>query len=132
VGTDVTIDDGPTILVAEDDEGVRSLVHEFLSSLGYRLLVAGDGTSALRLASSHSGRIDLLLTDVVMPGMDGFELAARLRAERPGLPVLAMSGYTRRSGPVYDTGGEVIPVLPKPFGLLELQARIRDLLGRAA
>ena len=114
MGTDGAIKDGPTILVAEDDEGVRSLVHEFLSSLGYRLLVAGDGTSALRLASSYAGRIDLLLTDVVM------------------LPVLAMSGYTRRSSPVQDTAGEVIPVLPKPFGLLELQARIRDLLGRAA
>jgi two-component system cell cycle sensor histidine kinase/response regulator CckA len=68
-------------------------VHEVLRGLGYRVLVARDGAEALALSQSHTDAIDLLLTDVIMPGMDGRDLAARLLATRPETPVLSMSGY---------------------------------------
>jgi len=72
---------------------VRRLVHEVLRRLGYRVLVARDGAEALALSQSHTDAIDLLLTDVIMPGMDGRDLAARLQATRPETQVLFMSGY---------------------------------------
>ena len=82
-----------TILLAEDEDAVRRLVHEVLRRLGYRVLVARDGAEALALSQSHTDAIDLLLTDVIMPGMDGRDLAARLQATRPETQVLFMSGY---------------------------------------
>src|SRR5438094_951916 len=82
-----------TILLVEDEDAVRRLVHEVLRRLGYRVLVARDGAEALALSQSHTDAIDLLLTDVIMPGMDGRDLAARLQATRPETQVLFMSGY---------------------------------------
>ena len=82
-----------TILLVEDEDAVRRLVHEVLRRLGYRVLVARDGAEALALSQSHTDSIDLLLTDVIMPGMDGRDLAARLQATRPETQVLFMSGY---------------------------------------
>ena len=84
---------GETILLVEDADAVRRLVHEVLRRLGYRVLVARDGAEALALSQSHTDAIDLLLTDVIMPGMDGRDLAARLQATRPETQVLFMSGY---------------------------------------
>ena len=85
-----------TILLVEDDEAVRDAVGHELVLLGYSVLEASDGPEALRVAAAQPDRrIDLLLTDVVMPGMDGYTLAARLRQGQPGLKVLFSSGYTR-------------------------------------
>jgi len=122
----------PTILLVEDDDGIRELVREFLVQEGYEVLSATDAPAALRIASRKPGGIDLLLTDVVMPGMDGFDLAERLVHLRPGLKVLAMSGYIRRSTPPLLPDGTPIPILPKPFDLHELRRRVRDLVGRIA
>ena len=81
------------MLVAEDEEAVRQLAVQSLERSGYQVIASASGEEALELASAYDGTIHLLLTDVVMPGMKGPELAGRLRALRPGLKVLLMSGY---------------------------------------
>ena len=83
-----------TVLLVEDEEVVRNLARRILRDGGYRVIEAGSGEEALHLAGEHAGRIDLLLTDVVMPGMNGRELADRLVEIRPGTRVVFMSGYT--------------------------------------
>jgi CheY-like chemotaxis protein len=83
-----------TILVVEDEAGVRNLIRTVLKRAGYEVLVASDGAEALRLSESHGGQIHLLLTDMVMPGTRGDDLAQRIAASRPNLRVLLVSGYT--------------------------------------
>src|SRR6201999_1522191 len=85
---------GETVLVAEDDPSVRALVKSVLQRSGYRVLAAADGQSALELARKEQGRIDLLLSDVIMPRMNGRALRDALSGLYPGLRVLFMSGYT--------------------------------------
>jgi signal transduction histidine kinase len=84
-----------TVLVVEDDELVRGLILEVLEPLGYQVLATSSGADALRTSDSFAGSVDLLLTDVVMPGMNGRQLAEVIRAKRPGIKVLFMSGYTQ-------------------------------------
>jgi CheY-like chemotaxis protein len=117
---------GETILVAEDEEQVRKLVDRVLSRLGYTVLSAADGAEALSLEANHAGRIDLLLTDMVMPGMGGGELSRRMLERQPALKVLLMSGYSEEL--VAAEHGEV-PFLPKPFTPEELAAKVREVLG---
>ncbi len=83
-----------TILLAEDEESVRKLLHHLLDADGYRVIDAVDGPDALRLFEENSGSIDLLLTDIIMPGMNGHDLAHRILESKPGLKVIFMSGYT--------------------------------------
>ncbi|WP_198147547.1 GAF domain-containing hybrid sensor histidine kinase/response regulator [Sphingobium chungbukense] len=119
---------GETILVVEDDAGVRAYSAEILRDLGYRVIEAADGAAALRLVERRGQGIDLLFTDVVMPGMSGSELAQRALALRPGLKVLFTSGYTR-DGFMRDGRLEAgIALLPKPFALGDLAGQIRRLL----
>jgi PAS domain S-box-containing protein len=117
-----------TILIAEDEPGIRDAVTRTLSAAGYTTLAAADGPAALDLATNHPGTIDLLLSDVVMPGMRGDELATHLRERRPTVKVLFMSGYAgglmNRYG-VLQTG---VTVLPKPFTGTELLAGIRAII----
>jgi CheY-like chemotaxis protein len=84
-----------TLLVVEDDRTVRELISAVLTPLGYRVLATGSGDEALRASDSFDGPVDLLLTDVVMPGMSGKHLAEVMRIRRPGVKVLFMSGYTQ-------------------------------------
>ena len=83
-----------TILLAEDDETLRTLTARILTAQGYKVLEASDGVEALRVAEKHRGTLDLLTTDMVMPSMGGSDLANELTARRPGIKVLFMSGYT--------------------------------------
>src|SRR5208283_3206521 len=83
-----------TVLLVEDEESVRELVRVTLASRGYRVLEAENGDCGLRVAEAFKGRIDILVTDVVMPGMGGRELAKKLLSLRPGISVLYLSGYT--------------------------------------
>ena len=114
----------PTILVVDDVLEVRRLTRRFLEAGGYRVLEAGDGGQALACLQ-HQGPVDLVLTDVRMPNMDGWELAAHLSALRPRVPVLFMSGYDQHLGSPSLVG----PVLAKPFTSEQLRNRVAELLG---
>jgi two-component system cell cycle sensor histidine kinase/response regulator CckA len=100
-----------TVLVAEDDESLRALARRVLEGDGYTVLAAGSGEHALELAEAHPGPIDALISDVVMPGMRGPQLAAKLTAARPELRVLLVSGYTEE--PLDERPGAAF--LAKPF-----------------
>jgi len=120
-----------TLLVVEDEAPLRRAVQRNLERIGYRVLSASDGEDALRIAESLDG-IDLLMSDVVMPGIDGPELAVRLRAKWDGLPVLFVTGYSAdrltRSGAV----GPHDRVLEKPYSLEELARTIRQMIEARA
>ena len=114
-----------TILVAEDESGIRDSLIRNLSAAGYTVLVAADGPAALDLAEHHPGAIDLLLSDVVMPGMRGDELAALLLERQPGVKVMFMSGYAEGLMNRYGVLQTGVTVLPKPFTTAELLAGVR-------
>jgi CheY-like chemotaxis protein len=119
-----------TILVVEDQADVRSFACRSLQTFGYRVLEASGADDALRIASRDGDSIDLLLTDVVMPGMNGVELSKKLRTQYPRMKVIYASGYADsvmlRHG-VTDTGAAFIP---KPYGPAVLAKKIREVLGR--
>ena len=118
-----------TVLLVEDEESVRQLVRETLESKGYNVLEADNGEAALRIVSNYSDKIDMLITDVVMPGMSGRELSARLCASRPQTKVLYLSGYTEDA---IGHEGVVDPdtaFLQKPFTLQMLSRKVREVLG---
>jgi len=119
---------GETILLVEDDEAVRQVVVEILEGRGYRVLAAADAQQALSLAAGHEGSVDLLITDVVMPGMNGADLAARMAALRPGIRVLFMSGYPRDVVGENGVIGPHVIFLQKPFAPSALARRVRELL----
>jgi len=120
-----------TILLVEDEDAVRGLLREVLEEAGYTVLQAASGVEALRVSRAHAGTVDLLLTDVVMPGMGGREVATLLAAQRPGLRVLFASGYTAeaiaRHG-VLEPGTDLIH---KPFTPDALLRCVRERLDRA-
>jgi two-component system cell cycle sensor histidine kinase/response regulator CckA len=118
-----------TVLIAEDEPAVRNLVASALRRDGYRLLVASSAEEALGLADAHDGRIDLLLTDAIMPGRSGLELANLMVARRPGLPVIVMSGYTEENLAISGLS-EPVSLLQKPFTPGDLRRRIREVLDR--
>ena len=117
-----------TILLVEDAEPLRKLAHMFLKEGGYRVLTAGDGAEAIEVARRHPGYIDLLLTDVVMPGINGRVLAERLAPLQQGMKVLYMSGYTDS----FIAGHGVLEpgthLLHKPFTQEGLTRKVRELL----
>jgi two-component system cell cycle sensor histidine kinase/response regulator CckA len=117
-----------TILVVEDEEEVRALARDVLEMNGYRVLEALDVADAMRLAQTHAGPIDLLITDVVMPGASGPELARRLRTHRPGLRVLCMSGYPESEDRRIEGEAGWTAWLQKPFTPDVLMRKVRDCL----
>jgi PAS domain S-box-containing protein len=117
-----------TILLAEDADAVRAVARQVLARLGYTVLEASDGMSALRLAETHRGPIHLLLTDVVMPEIGGRMLAEQLRGQRPGLKVLYSSGYTADAVVRHGMLGPGIAFLQKPFTPEVLARKVRDVL----
>ncbi len=120
---------GETVLVVEDQPMLRNLVKRVLESHGYRTVVASDGATALEAAKTAIDRIALLVTDVVLPDLGGAEVAERLRAARPDLPVLFMSGYSRDAaeGRLLLTGRASF--LPKPFTPNQLLEKVREALN---
>jgi two-component system cell cycle sensor histidine kinase/response regulator CckA len=119
-----------TVLVVEDSNQIRTLANSLFRRLGYTVLLAGNGTEALEVFKTHGGRVNLLLTDVVMPDMNGRELFERASARYPALKVLYMSGY---SGNVLSHRGVLdggIEIIQKPFSVWDLATKVRELLDR--
>jgi PAS domain S-box-containing protein len=117
-----------TVLVAEDEDGVRELLRKVLTEFGYTVLTARHGRDALMVVGERAERIDLLITDVVMPEMSGRELAETLRDHRPDLKVLFISGYTDDEVLQRGISGRDAAFVRKPFTAEELVRRVRELL----
>jgi CheY-like chemotaxis protein len=120
---------GQTILVAEDDEIVRKLIVTVLRAKGYRVVEAANGEQALEVWTQYSGKIDLLLTDTVMPGMSGPTLSGRLKIRQPEISVLYMSGYTDNALLLHDVLESGVAFLQKPFGLDVLARKVSEVLN---
>jgi len=116
-------------LLAEDEQEVREVAREFLESAGYLVLEARDGAEAMRLAAEHKGAIDLLISDMVMPGMTGQELARRVRESRPDLQVIFMSGYSEYAAAGATNMDPSQRLLSKPFSRPVILRAIRDVLS---
>ena len=117
-----------TILLVEDEANLRYLARQYLEKQGYRVVEAADGAVAMQIAVAHEGVIHLLLTDVIMPGMNGRELAQRISEIRPNVKVLYMSGYTENvvgHNGMLDAG---VRLLQKPFNLRDLKSKVREVL----
>lgn len=113
-----------SILLADDDPVLRKLLVRVLRDAGYTVIAATDGSTALNVARKHEGRIDLLITDVMMPRLDGFDLRERLLLERRNTRILLMSGQ-------FEKGmiGEEFPILRKPFRPEEFLEKVREVLA---
>ena len=117
-----------TILLVEDEANLRYLARQYLEKQGYKVIEAADGAVAMQIAVAHEATIHLLLTDVIMPGMNGRELAQRISEIRPNVKVLYMSGYTENvigHNGIMDAG---IRLLQKPFNLRDLKSIVREVL----
>jgi two-component system, cell cycle sensor histidine kinase and response regulator CckA len=120
-----------TILLAEDEGDVREVAREFLESGGYKVIEARDGMDALKTVEQEMPGIDLLITDMVMPGMTGLELGARLRAKLPGLRTLYMSGYSEGAVVTAAQNDSTVSMLSKPFNRWALLNAVNDLLKKS-
>jgi len=120
-----------TILLVEDEAAVRTLAKKILSQKGYRVLEASDGAIALRLAASHVGEIDLILTDVAMPNLGGRGMVEELKELSPGMRVLFMSGYPKEEVFPEKEIAKNTPYLQKPFTSEALSSEVRAALGYA-
>ena len=118
-----------TILVCEDDTKIRRLVEAMLARQGYRVLVAEHPAEALKVLGEFHGKVDLLLTDIVMPGSNGCELAAAVSEMRPETRVLYMSGYTDSQVSGTWKLEEGMAFIQKPFTAAALMAKVREALG---
>src|ERR1051326_4044641 len=117
-----------TILLVEDEANLRYLARQYLEKQGYKVIEAADGAVAMQIAVAHEAVIHLLLTDVIMPGMNGRELAQRISAIRPNVKVLYMSGYTENVIGHNGTLDAGVRLLQKPFNLRDLKNKVREVL----
>jgi CheY-like chemotaxis protein len=120
----------PRVLVAEDEALAAMALEDLLLDAGFRVILAADGQEALEIAGREP--FDLLLTDLRMPRLDGRELIHRLRAARPDLPVVVMTGYAPPDGAIAGKEGGPLIVMSKPFDPERLVATIRRMAGLAA
>jgi len=117
-----------TVLVVEDEASVRELVVEGLKLDGYTIIAAGDGSEAIAASGQHEGPIDLLLTDLVMPGMNGMELMRRLTSARPAMKVICMSGHSEEAIGRFQDMGDRATFLQKPVTPSVLSWKVREVL----
>jgi CheY-like chemotaxis protein len=120
-----------TVMVVEDQDGIRDIVRESLRRNGYKVLIANDGDEALQMAGAYPDPIHLLITDLVMPNIGGRELAQRLTPQRPAMKVLFMSGYSEQSALEIEATSQSATVLQKPFSLEALARNVRRVLDEA-
>jgi two-component system, cell cycle sensor histidine kinase and response regulator CckA len=118
-----------TILLVDDEPALRLVGAKILSRAGYVVLAAASGEEALQLLSTHEGAVDLLLTDVVMPGMGGSDLAAAVRSRYPSTKVLFTSGYTDDTIVRHGIDDNEVAFLPKPYNIEQLTGRVREVLA---
>jgi two-component system cell cycle sensor histidine kinase/response regulator CckA len=118
-----------TVLLVEDEQSVRQLVRDTLAAKGYRVVEADNGEAGLAAAAQHDGAIDLVITDVVMPGMGGREMVKQLALARPDTKVLYLSGYTEDAIVSEGTIESGTAFLQKPFTLQNLSRKVREVLG---
>jgi two-component system cell cycle sensor histidine kinase/response regulator CckA len=118
-----------TVLLAEDEEGLRRLMSSALQQAGITVLAATDGRAAVDAGGRFQGSIDLLVSDVVMPGCDGPETARRLLAERPEMRVMFVSGYAPEALGDLRVGDDQVELLQKPFTMAQFVARVRAAAG---
>jgi signal transduction histidine kinase/CheY-like chemotaxis protein len=118
-----------TVLLAEDENDVRELAREFLEAAGYTVIEARNGQEALKLAAERKEEIDLLVSDLVMPGMTGQQLAALLQQQDPALRVIFMSGYSEHAAAEAAQAGSSVRILTKPFNRMALLRTIREVLS---
>jgi len=117
-----------TVLLTEDEQDVREIAREFLESGGYKVVEAKDASEAVQLARQHSGAIDLLVTDMVMPGITGQELAMQLQRQYPGLCIVYMSGYSEHAATEMASADPTVRFLSKPFSRGALLRTVREIL----
>ena len=117
--------------MVEDEDAVRSFAARALKMRGYTVLDANGGEPALEIVKSHAGPIHLLVTDVVMPNMDGPTLVKEVRRLRPDTRIIFMSGYAEEAFRHSEEKAEHYHFLPKPFGLKQLVAKVKDVLSEA-
>jgi len=119
-----------TILFVEDEDSLRNVISDFLTGFGYHMLTATNGRDALAIATAHDGPIDLLLTDVTMPQMSGPELARKIRATRPEMKVMFISGYSQTILESFDVNDSGTALVQKPFTIRVLAARLQELFAK--
>ncbi|MEE4365310.1 MAG: ATP-binding protein [Desulfotignum sp.] len=127
-GTENNLTGTETILLVEDNEQVRELAHAVLKNKGYTVLAAANGEKALETVSGHEGKIHMILTDVVMPGLNGKDLYLKVSKTHPGIKVLYMSGYTSNVIAHHGILEKGIQFIQKPFSINGLAARVRQVL----
>jgi len=114
------------ILVAEDDPAIREIFHELLEHLGHQVMVASDGGQAMELFNKHSSKLDILITDICMPHVNGLQLIQHVRSHHATFPIIAMSGHSSR-----ELQNEIacrqIPILNKPLSFTDLQSSLLSL-----
>jgi two-component system cell cycle sensor histidine kinase/response regulator CckA len=118
-----------TVLLVEDEDAVRTFAKAALASRGYRVFEAANGVDALEVMEEHASEIDLVVSDVVMPEMDGPALLKRLRQDHPDLKFILMSGYAEDAFRGTISGDEKFAFLPKPFSLKQLAAAVKESLS---
>lgn len=117
-----------TILVAEDHDGLREAAKEMLELLGYHVLLAATGEQAVEIFAAEHRSIDLVVLDLVMPGMSGLEAFQKMSAVKPGLPVVFTTGYATEADRVGSARQREFPILQKPYGSKEFGQKIRSVL----
>ena len=117
-----------TILVVEDEDSVRKFIQQALTAQGYTVLASRNGVEALQVLKQTNQPLDLVVTDLIMPDMGGRELAAQVRAHRPGLPVVYTTGYSKDMGDYQEALANAEYFLAKPFGPLDLARKVREIL----
>jgi CheY-like chemotaxis protein len=132
VAAEIPGQEAMTVLVAEDEHGLRRLMRSCLERAGFIVLEAADGRAAVDLAARHSGRIDALVSDLVMPGMSGAQLAVHLALDRPEMAVLFVSGYGADTLGDLRTLSREPGLLRKPFTMRELVDGVRNLVAVSA
>jgi YesN/AraC family two-component response regulator len=122
-------ENGRTVLLVDDEWLILGAMREILGAQGYNILTAGDPSEALRICQQYEGTIDVMLTDVVMPGMNGRELADRVTEMRPETRVIFMSGHTEDNLVRHGVMTNEIAFVRKPFSLAALEGKVQEVLG---